>query len=181
MSKEEYEKFGQVDKEKKQREISEIDKKHEIARTLEYQKDKEKLIARIEKDKNLSFLKSLIERGLIETSTVQNVIDDATLDEKALAEIFSKLDEIEATHQVDMIFPKTYRISKEEYIQALKDPTSRTQILTKLETSLVFIYDSLHPNATMGILDFFSGFMHILDKNLIKIQEHTIDIKRSLE
>ena len=181
MSKEQNEKFTQIDKDKKQNMLSENEQKSEIARNIEYKKHKETLLAHIEKDKKLFFLKSLIERGLIETSTVQKVIDDEDLDEVALAEIFSKLDEIETTHSVDIVFPKAYRISREEYILALKNPASRIETLTKLDASLIFIYDSLHPHASMGILDFFSGFMHILDKNLIKIQEHTIDIKRSLE
>lgn len=114
-------------------------------------------------------------------STAKQVLDSSHLDSQAIAEIFGKLDEIESTHNVDEIFPKVYRISREEYLQALENPVSRIQTLTKLDTSLVFIYNSLNPHAHMGILDFFSGFMHILDKNLIKIQEHTIDIKRSLQ
>jgi len=30
-------------------------------------------------------------------------------------------------------------------------------------------------------LNLFSGFLTVLDKNLIKVQEHTIDVKDSLE
>lgn len=173
--------LSNIEKSKKLEKLSEQEKKDLVARDLEYKKDKEVLLARIDKDKNLSFLKSLVERGLIGASTVEQVLSNITLDSRALAEIFEKIDEIEATHNVDTIFPKVYRITREEYLLALENPVSRLQLLTKIDTSLVFIYDSLNPHASMGILDFFSGFMHILDKNLIKIQEHTIDIKRSLK
>lgn len=169
-----------IEKEKKLKKLSEREKKDLLSKDMEFRKDKEKLLARIEKEKNLSFLKSLVERGLIEVSTVEQVLDNAHLDSAAIAEIFEKIDEIESTHNVDTIFPRTYRISREEYLLALENPVSRLQTLTKIDASLVFIHDSLHPHANMGILDFFSGFMTILDKNLVRIQEHTIDIKRSL-
>ena len=175
------EQLAQIEKDKKLEKISEEEKKEAIAKDLEYRKQKEQLLTRIEKDKSLSFLRSLVERGLIEVSTAKQVLDNSNLDSQAIAEIFGKLDEIESTHNIDEIFPKVYRISREEYLQALENHVSRIQTMTKLDTSLVFIYNSLHPHANMGLLSFFSGFMHILDKNLIKIQEHTIDIKRSLQ
>lgn len=175
------EQLAHAEKAKQLEQLSEEEQKAAIARNLEYQKHKEKLLAKLDKDKSLSFLKSLVERELIGVSTVEQVLSNMSLDSGAIAEIFEKIDEIESTHNVDEIFPKVYRVSREEYLLALENPVSRIQTLTKLDTSLVFIYDSLHPHTSMGVLDFFSGFMHILDKNLIKIQEHTIDIKRSLQ
>jgi hypothetical protein len=109
------------------------------------------------------------------------MLSNSNLDSTAISEIFTMIDEIESTHNVDAIFPKIYRVSREEYLQALENPVSRLQTLTKIDTSLVFIYNSINPHVGMGVLSFFSGFMNILDKNLIKIQEHTIDIKRSLQ
>lgn len=173
--------LGHISSDKKFEKLSEQEQKEALARSLEYQKSKEKLLLRIDKEKSLSFLRSFVERGLIEIATTEKVLDSTHLDSAAIAEIFAKMDEIESTHNVDDIFPRTYRVSREEYFLALENPVSRLQTLTKIDTSLVFIYASLHPHASMGMLDFFSGFMHILDRNLIKIQEHTIDIKRSLQ
>lgn len=175
------EQLAHAEKAKKLEQLSEQEQKEAIACDIEYKKSKEALLARIDKDKSLSFLKSLVERGLIGVSTVEQVLGNGSLDSQAISEIFEKIDEIEAIPEVDDIFPKIHRVSREEYLGALENPVSRLQTLTKIDTSLVFIYDSLHPHTSMGVLDFFSGFMHILDKNLIKIQEHTIDIKRSLE
>lgn len=176
-----HEQLGHIEQSKTREKLSEQEQKETIARDLEYQKNKETLLTRIDKDKNLSFLKSLVERGLIGVSTVEQVLSNVHLDSDAVAEIFEKIDEIEAMRNIDEIFPKIYRVSRDEYLQALEDDKVRTEILAKIDTSLGFIYDNLHPHASMGIIDFFSGFMHILDKNLIKVQEHTIDIKRSLQ
>lgn len=175
------EQIAHIEKEKKLEKLSEQEKKELLARNIDYKKNKEKLLARIEKKKNLSFLKSLVERELIEVSTVEQVLNNASLDSTAIAEIFAKIDGIESIHNIDIIFPKIYRVSREEYLLALENPVLRVQTLTKINASLVFIYDSLHPYAGMGILDFFSGFMTILDKNLVQIQEYTIDIKRDLQ
>jgi transcription initiation factor TFIIIB Brf1 subunit/transcription initiation factor TFIIB len=175
------EQFGHIENQNKREQITEEEKKETILKAMEYQKSKEKLLTRLEKEKSLSFLRSFVERGLIETSTVEQMLSNSNLDSTAISEIFTMIDEIESTHNVDAIFPKIYRVSREEYLQALENPVSRLQTLTKIDTSLVFIYNSINPHVGMGVLSFFSGFMNILDKNLIKIQEHTIDIKRSLQ
>lgn len=175
------EQLGHIEQAKVREKLSEKEQKEIIERELEYKKNKEALLARIDKDKSLSFLKSLVERGLIGVSTLEQVLSNTHLDSGAVAEIFEKIDAIEAMHDVDAIFPKNYRVSREEYLLALESSEQRAETLSKIDASLGFIYQSLHPHAHMGILDFFSGFMHILDKNLIKIQEHTIDIKRSLK
>lgn len=57
--------LSNIEKTKKLEKLSEQEKKENITRDLEYRKNKESLLTRIDKDKNLSFLKSLVERGLI--------------------------------------------------------------------------------------------------------------------
>ena len=151
------EQFGHIENKNKREQLVEEEKKKEtILKTMEYQKSKEKLLTRLEKEKSLSFLRSFVERGLIETSTVEQMLDSPNLDSTAISEIFTKLDEIESTHDIDSIFPKIYRISREEYLQALENPISRIQTLTKIDTSLVFIYESINPNRGMGVLNIFS-------------------------
>lgn len=173
--------IAHIEKDKNIEKLSEQEQKEIIVKNMEYEKQKEMLFLRIEKAKNLSFLKSLIERGLIGVSTAKQVLDDTNLDTEAILEIFTKIDEIESMQDVDVLFPKIYRISQEEYVQAMEDSVFREQILMKINDSLWFIHSSLHPNNTMGILGSFFGFMTILDKNLVRIQENTIDIKRSLQ
>jgi len=165
---------------KKLEQRSESEQKEEIRRTLEYKKEQEKLFERIDKEKKLSFLKSLVERGLIRLDTVEQMLDGTDLDSAAIADIFEKIDTILATPDVDRILPERFRVTKDEYLRALQDALVRKDVLRKMDASLVFIHSSAHPHAFSG-LDFFSMFMPILNKNLVTIQENTIHIKRSLQ
>lgn len=60
--------------EKKSKEEREAEKKVEIAEALRFKRNKEKLISRLEKDKGLAFLKSMVERDLIAVSTAEAMI-----------------------------------------------------------------------------------------------------------
>lgn len=60
--------------EKKSKEEREAEKKAEIAEALRFKKNKEKLISRLEKDKGLAFLKSMVERDLIAVSTAEAIV-----------------------------------------------------------------------------------------------------------
>ena len=55
-------------------EKTEQERKDEIARNFEFAKEKKKLLAKIEKDKKLICLKSIIERGIIKLSIVARII-----------------------------------------------------------------------------------------------------------
>ena len=147
------ERFSETEK-KKLEKLTEAEQKEEIRRTLEHRKEKEKLMGHLEKEKKLSFLKSLVERGLIQVDTAERMIDGAELDNEAIAGIFEKLDEIESTHDIDRIFPREFRVSKDEYLRALRDDSARKELLVKIDGSLVFIHDSLHPHA-FSVMDFF--------------------------
>lgn len=164
---------------KRTKEESEAEKKAEIAETLRFKKNKDKLLSKLEKDKNLAFLKSMVERDLIQISTAEAIIAGEKLDSHEIEEIFEKIDEIESTHDIDRILPSDLRISKDEYLLAVKDSSARKGALVKIDASLAYIYDSLHQNP-LSVLNFFGGFMAALDRNLVKVQENTIDIKRSL-
>jgi len=165
--------------EKRTREELEAEKKAEIAETLRFKKNKDKLISRLEKDKGLAFLKSMVERDLIEISTAEAIMSGEDLDSKVIEEIFDKIDEIESTHDIDRILPADFRVSKNEYLVAMKDSGARKETLLKIDASLAYIYNSFHPHP-LSVLNFFGGFMAALDRNLVRVQENTIDIKRSL-
>jgi hypothetical protein len=164
---------------RKSKEKTEIEKKAEIAQKLERKKDKEKLLERLEKDKKLAFLKSMVERDLIAPKTAEAIVLGGELDIAGVEEIFEKIDAIESTHDIDRILPSTLRLTKEEYVKALHDGTSRKDALGKIDLALAHIYQVANPNP-LSVLHFFGGFMLALDRNLVLVQEHTIDIKRSL-
>jgi hypothetical protein len=141
------EQIGYIEQEKKKQELSEQEKKDALTKKLEHNMKKDVLLQRLEGQKNLSFLRSFIERGLIEPSTVEQMLNNSSLDGVAIAEIFEKLDALESIENIDTIFPKNYRISKDEYLRALEDPAQRIQTLTKIDDSLVFIFHSMNPYA----------------------------------
>lgn len=165
--------------EKKLKEEREAERKAEIAEALRYRRNKEKLLSRLEKDKGLAFLKSMVERDLIAVSTAEAIVSGDDLDSAVIEEIFQKIDDIEATHEIDRILPAELRITKDEYLTAMKDPDARKDALVKIDAALSYIYASVNPNP-LSLLNFFGGFMAALDRNLVRVQENTIDIKRSL-
>ncbi|MCK9272693.1 hypothetical protein M0P65_04055 [Candidatus Gracilibacteria bacterium] len=163
-------------------EKTEKERKLEIAKNLEFSKEKQVLLEKIDKEKKLTYLKSLVERGLINITTAEHIVEGEALDNVQIKEIFEKIDEIEEIQNIESILPKYLRISKEDYIKALEDSIFRKEILKKLDNSLLYLYNSSN-KFPLGIINFFSGLMRSLDKNqknTVKVQENTIDIKRSL-
>ncbi len=98
---------------------------------------------------------------------------------EAIHEVFTKIDEIEAVQNVDKILPPPLRLTKDEYALATQEPHARASALAKLDRALGHLYDQTHTDGFSPMSLFFSAFL-MLGKNLVKIQEGTIDIKRSL-
>lgn len=140
--------------EKKDKEAREAGKKAEIAEALRLRKNKEKLVSRLEKDKRLAFLKSMVERDLIAVSTAEAIVSGEGLDSEVIEEIFQKIDEIEGTHDIDKILPLDLRITKDEYLIAMKDSEARKDALVKIDAALSYIYASVNPSP-LSMLNFF--------------------------
>ncbi len=87
---------------------------------------------------------------------------------------------MEDMKDVDKYIPKDLRISKDEYMKAVHDDIFRVQMLTKIDSSLTLIANQINPDGMLW-LNIFSWFLAVLDKNLIKVQENTIDVKYSLK
>lgn len=169
--------------ESRNKEISEEEKKREVAKQLEFSHEKQLLLKRIEKNKQLSYLKSLVERGLITLPTAQHIIEGDNLDATEIKDIFEKIDELEEMHDIEEILPKRLRLTKEEYLSALEDPILRDKAVQKLDASLDYLRLSSKP-AFAGILSFFSSLMHSFsagNSRVVQIQGDIIDIKRSIE
>jgi hypothetical protein len=61
----------------------------------------------------------------------------------------------------------------------MTDDIFRVQTLTKLDTALTVIWQQVVPDASSGV-NLFSWFLSVLDKNLVILQENTIDVKDNL-
>ena len=167
------------EKEKRQRELNEEEKKKEIQKKLEYSRDKTEIIEKIDAQKELTYLKSLVERWLISVDTARTIVEWKDLDNVQVQEILEKIDEIEEIRDVDKILPKEFRVTKEEYLMALGDSEARQKAMEKLHSALDHIYHSVNP-VDMWIIDI-SWIILLLNQNLVQVQDHTIDIKRNLE
>lgn len=162
---------------------TEQEQKIEIARKLDFEKRKKEIMIRIKKNKELAYLKSMIERWLIWLNTAEHIIKWEHLGTEEIHEIFDKINQIEDVKNINTILPEYLRINREEYIEALEDDKKRKVLLIKIDNTLKYIYNYMNPSHS-PIMSLFYGLMYSLDgarKELIIIQENLIDIKRSLQ
>lgn len=154
--------------------IKEEERKH-----LEFIATKEKITVEIETEEKIWNLKELVEYWVISSETADKIISWINISNEEIAKIFEKINEIEDVKDIDLYLPKELRITHEQYIKALSDDIYRVQTITKLNSALTLLANQINPDSITW-LNLFSGFIAILDKNLIKIQENTIDIKNEL-
>lgn len=166
--------------EKKKKELKEEEIVNEQKKQLEFKKTKEKISVEIEIEDEIYHLKELVEKWVISKDTVDKVIEWKDISEDEIKEIFEKIDEIEELKDVDKYLPENLRITKEDYLKAVNNDIFRVQIITKIDSALTLLSNQANPDSAMW-LNLFSGFLAVLDKNLIKIQENTIDVKDSLK
>ena len=107
-------------------------------------------------------------------------IQKGKLDNKDIQEIFENIDKIEDIQDIDNYLPADLRITKNEYHQAMVDEVYRTQTLVKIKTALTVLSQQSWVS-NQSWVNLFTGFLSLLDKNLVLIQEHNIDMKNNLE
>lgn len=168
------------EQDKKQKELTEKEEKQESQKQVEFKKTKEKIVVEIEAENDLFQLKELVDSWVITKETAEKVIEWVDIWEETIKEIFDKIDKMEEIKDIDKYIPDELRISKEDYFKALTDDIFRVQIITKLDSALTLIANKINPDSAMW-LNLFSGFLTVLDKNLILVQENTIDVKDSLK
>lgn len=175
---------GMSEEDKKRKKLSETEQETEATQVVEQQKKKSELREHMKAEEALSGLKDMMEEHNLDISesdfkTLQRATTGESLTTEEIETILDKIEEIESTQDVDKYLPKEFRITKEEYKKAITDDIARTQAITKLDTALTMLAEHAQGGSTMG-LNLFSGYMAILDKRLIKIQENHIDIKENL-
>lgn len=149
---------------------------------LDFQKRKEKLRHQIETNESLTKLRELLESDYLSPDNLkalENIVNNEEINEKSIAKIFEKIDEIASNPKIDLYLPVSLRITKEEYIQAIKDDDKRQALLKKIDTILWALANHIS-SWNWDKLNLFSWFLWLLDRNLVIIQENTIDIKNSL-
>lgn len=152
----------------------------EEKKQLDFKKQKEKIELEINSEIQLDNLKELVSKWLITNETAKKILVWEEISNDEIKEVFEKINQIEEIKDVDKYLPKEYRITQEQYFKAINDDIYRVKILTKLDFALNILVKQIIPDSSSW-LNIFSGFIWILDKNLILIQENTIDIKTWLK
>lgn len=165
--------------ENKKNKLSEQEVQENNKKTLDHKKIKEKISVEIESEENLMNLKDLVQKWIITKETAEKVIDWVDIWEDIIKEIFEKIDQMEEVKDISQYIPDELRITKEDYSKALTDDIFRVQTITKLDSALTLLSNKINPDSAMW-MNLFSGFLTVLDKNLILVQENTIDVKDSL-
>lgn len=174
-----FEAWAYNEKEKKKKELEEKEEAEFQQKQVEHQKMKEYIQTETETEENLHKLHDLVDEGLLTKEQAEHIAEWEQLSEEDVKEIFEKIDEMEDLKDVDKYLPAELRITKEDYSKAMIDDIFRVQTMTKLDTALTVIWQQIVPDSSAGV-NLFSGFLSVLDKNLIILQENTIDVKDNL-
>lgn len=166
--------FSDYEKEKR-KEQSDTAKKieHEKLQQLE----ERLIVSKIKVD--INELKSLIIEWYIDINQIDNVLSWDSLENNDILTIFSKIEEVEELLNIDKILPKEYRITKTDYLSALKDKNDRDNTISKIEQALLYLHQSYDGGDSLG-LSLFKMYFFVLNKNLVLVQENYIDIKNNL-
>ncbi len=165
--------------ENKNNKLTEEEKEAEAKKNIEFKLQKEKIWVEIEVEQEIFQLKEMVDSWMISWDIANKILSWEQITSEEIKEIFDKIDEIEDIKNIDDYLPRSLRITREEYIKAVKNDIFREKTITKLNTSLVLLSNKINPDSAVW-LNLFSWFVTVLDKNLIRIQENTIDIKNWL-
>ena len=178
-----FEAGAKAEEEKKKKEKSEKQKKQETQKIIEQEKLKKEAREKTENTDVLHRLEEMLEDWELsqdEIKELKQMVDSDDISEEQIEEILEKISEIEDMEDVDKYLPSEFRVTWEEYKKSLTDDIARIQTLTKLWSWLSILWEQINSDSWMW-MNLFSGYMVILDKKLIKIQENTIDVKDSLQ
>ena len=169
--------YSDEEKEKKRKQQEKID-------SDSYKKNLEKNKLKLD----LQQLKELVEQWVVDKQLYESIKRDSQISAEEVQEVvneldvkdlFDKLDQIEKFEDIDNILPSNIRVSKQEYLAALHDPTKKEPVIAKFNTALNIVYTNYR-----GISNYkrnmFSNYVTLLSKKLIPLQENIIDLKNSL-
>lgn len=172
------------DSENKKKKLDEKQIAEEVIKQKKIEVKNKEIRENIKAEEALNTMKEMIndedlDLSLNQVNLIKKVIENDDISQNDIDEILEKIDEIEKTEDVDKYLPKEFRITWEEYKKALNNDIARTQTITKINTALTILANQVLGETSMW-LNLFSGYMAMLDKKLIKIQENHIDIKDNL-
>ena len=174
------EKIFLAEQERQKQEKTENEKREAEEQILRAKKSREYICEEEHTEHDLQKLRDLLDQHIIDDALVEKVLCHTEITHDEIEEIFEKIDELEALDNIDDYLPKDMRVSKEEYAHATHDDEAAKAVIQKIESCLVILANQWAPSTWGGSINVFSGFLRVLDKNLITIQEHHIDMKDGL-
>lgn len=125
-------------------------------------------------------LEELVVEWVITADTAKKINAWEVLTKDEINDMFEKIKQIENIKNIEDYIPKNLIVSKQEYTKAINDKEERKNVLKKLNNTLSIVADNI-TGTPVPAINIFANFIELLDKNLILIQENTIDLKNTLE
>ena len=148
---------------------------------------------------SLSELQDLVKEGVIsfeDKQTLEKISQDQKIDEKEMDDIvdnveikwlLEQIEEIEKSLEDNDLIPKELKISKQDFLSAVKDPVKRQEVLQKIDDSIDIVVSNIGwPTFKTGGNPFarrvrnLTNLLFLTNKKTIDIQEHMIDLKNYL-
>lgn len=163
------------DKERKER--SERERKEEISRRMAFEKGKAEAAAERENLRQLQMLKSGVERGLVKPEAAASAAREMA-DLPGVAETLEAIELVENLPNVDSFLPRDLRLTREEFLSAVRSPDARADALAKVDAALSHLQDQQWggPFSLRAILGIFTA----MGRSLTAAQEAQVDVKRDL-
>lgn len=166
--------------------LSEEEQKVEQARLLHVEKKKAELKEHIKTDEALTKLHDLldnhdVELDIADVEHLQKALSGDELNHDDIEDILEKIDTIENSDDIDKYLPPELRLTKQEYHNALINDAQREATIQKLDSALTVLSHNLIGwwVASSGA-NIFWWYMAMLDKQLVAIQDHHIDMQDHL-
>ena len=169
--------FGdEKEKLKKQKEKEILEEKD----ILEFQKTRKKIIEKIKVKEEIDKLKDLINTWVLTRQSAESILTWEILNSWELREILKKIDELSKIDSNRKILPKDFKITREEYLEAITNFDKKVILLWKIDEVLDFIYKNMWGWWLTFNLFSFLSYNLILSKDTQKIQWNLIDIKNDI-
>lgn len=168
--------FSSEEKLKKQKEKKIL----EESDVLEFQKTQKRIRERIKTKEEIDKLKDLVASWIITKERADSILSWENLNTLEIKEIIEKIDELSTVDFEKKILPRGFKITKEEYLEAITNFEKKKILLGKIDDALNYIYKNMWWGWLTFSLFSFLSYNLILSKETQKVQWNLIDIKNDI-
>lgn len=146
---------------------------------IDFQKLQKKIREKIKTKEELDKLKDFIASGILSRERVENILSGEVLNTWEIHEILEKISQLQDLDQGNKILPRNFRITQQEYLEAITNFDKKVILLKKIDTALDQVYLSMWGWFMASLFSFLS-YNLILSKEAQEIQWSLIDIKNDI-